>query len=131
MLEHMPGIARLWDYYRDWMQRANKWNPQRITAIPQRRQGSLCQLSPSACTAVWSSRAGLGPAAELPGVTQGVTQQQTLPCSGPHIPKAGPASSLSKATPAPAACLCAFYSYTDYFVSTLHVLPASYMCTWG
>lgn len=61
VLEHMPGIARLWDYYTDWLQRANKWNPQRITVIPQRRPGNVCQLSPSACTAVLEQQCWVGP----------------------------------------------------------------------
>lgn len=40
----------------------------------------------------WSSSAGLGPPAELPGITQGARAEQTLPCSGSHSPKAGPAT---------------------------------------
>lgn len=128
----MPGIARLWDYYTDWTQRANKWNPQRrITAIPPKEAGKLVSaLSPNACTAVLEQQCWVGPTCRTASCqARCPSSSRSCPAQAHTLPKAGPASSLSKETSAPAACLCAFYSYADDFISTLHALPASYTCT--
>lgn len=59
----------------------------------------------SAPVPCWSSRAGLGPPAELAGARQGAQA-----AADPALlrPTHCPVSSLSKATSAPAACLCCF-----------------------
>ena len=129
----MPEIARLWDYYTDLMQRANKLNLQRrVTAIPPKEAGKLVSTIKPQCLHCSAGLAELGRAHLQNCPVLGRMPQAAVDPSLPrpmHSQRQGLPAHLSKETSAPAACLYAFYSCTDNFISTLHILPASYMCT--
>lgn len=114
------------------MQRANQLNLQRrITAIPPKEAGKLVSIIKTQCLHCSAGVAELGWAHLQNCQMSGRMPQAAVDPSLPrpmHSHRQGLPVHLSKETPAPAARLCAFYSCTDNFISTLHILPASYMC---
>jgi len=86
----MPEIVRLWDYYTDMMQRANKLNLQRrVTTIPPKEAGKpFSAIKPNAHIAVLAWQSGDEPTCRTAWCWAGCLRQQgILPYPGPRTPK--------------------------------------------